>query len=245
MTMSRRNQTSCIVLFARWPTPGQVKTRLIDHLGAERSTRLYEHFIIDSLSNIEQLETELRIACCPAKSIDSFRQWLGDEYYYIGQRGSDLGRRMSGAFEDCFAQGFDSVILTEADCPDMPADYVRVAIEALQDCDAVLGPCRDGGFYLLGFRHDGFVPEALQQVKWASAAVFDQCAAVLCQFKKKLFELPLWYDVDVIEDLEYMIWRNRETEFRNSQTFKYLEQSQIIEQLAHERAYGKDTGTTH
>jgi rSAM/selenodomain-associated transferase 1 len=219
---------SCVLLFVKYPAPGKVKTRLAKKLGAERAAQVYRNFVLDILDTLQRLDVKLRIFFEPADALDGLRQWLGEDYSYIVQSGGNLGKRMKNAFLYGFAEGFSRLVLIGSDLPDLPADFISLGLEALDTHDAVLGPSSDGGYYLIGFSKEDFLPEAFDNVAWGTDRVFAHTVKMFKRHRRRLYVLPRWHDVDTLEDLKSLVARSRNTNFRNSRTFSFL-QEQVIE----------------
>ena len=86
----------------------------------------------------------------------------------------------------------------------------------------VIGPSFDGGYYLIGFRHDTFLPEAFDGICWSTETVFSETLTIVKNAGRRLYILPRWNDIDTCNDLEDLIERNQNTDFRRSMTFSYL-----------------------
>lgn len=217
----------CILLFVKSPIEGQVKTRLAGKLGHETARRLYESFVVDTLEIVNALDIHVRICFLPADAENEFKQWLGTEYEYFPQTGRDLGQRMRNAFSQAFDDGFKEVVVIGSDIPDLPAEYLYQAFTALGDSDVVLGPSSDGGYYLIGFSRDSFIPEAFDNIPWSTADVLGQTTKILKRRGRRMHLLPQWHDIDTVGDLRLLIDRNKHTAFLESETFLCLSQSEL------------------
>lgn len=217
----------CILLFVKSPIEGQVKTRLAARLGHETARRLYESFVLDTLEIVNALDIHVRICFLPADAENEFKQWLGTEYEYFPQAGRDLGQRMRNAFSEAFDDGLNEVVVIGSDIPDLPAEYLEQAFTALGDSDVVLGPSSDGGYYLIGFSRDSFIPEAFDNISWSTADVLEQTKEILNRQVRRTHMLPQWNDIDTAEDLQLLIERNKDTAFTGSETFLCLRQSKL------------------
>lgn len=146
--------SAAILLFVRAPEAGRVKTRLAAEIGAEAALRVYRRLAEHAVAEARALapEAALRIHVTPADAIGAVRGWLGGEAVYLPQSGDDLGARMRAAFEAAFADGHRRVVIIGSDLPGLSSDALRRALAALDSRRAVLGPARDGGYWLLGLR---------------------------------------------------------------------------------------------
>ncbi|HEU0078310.1 MAG TPA: TIGR04282 family arsenosugar biosynthesis glycosyltransferase, partial [Longimicrobiaceae bacterium] len=145
-----------MLVFVRAPEPGRVKTRLAAAIGAEGALRVYRRLAEHTLAEVRTLAddgVEVRVHYTPADAGAAVREWLDDGPVYLPQaEGGDLGMRMRDAFARAFADGAECVVIVGSDLPELTAALLRRAFDALDAHPAVLGPARDGGYYLLGLR---------------------------------------------------------------------------------------------
>lgn len=212
----------CILFFAKYPEKGKVKKRLAARLGEDITVELYRYFVMDSLSTLETCNVSLLVCVYPPESQKRFVQWLGVNHLYVPQQGTDLGQRMKTSFVDAFNRGFQFVVAVGSDIPDLPGEFITEALTSLKTHDAVIGPSVDGGYYLIGFKENTFVPEAFDGIDWGTHTVYQDTLVLLQNAGCNLHTLPTWRDMDTLSDLKYLIDGNRNTEFRNSKTLSYL-----------------------
>jgi rSAM/selenodomain-associated transferase 1 len=212
----------CVLFFVKSPTAGRVKTRLARELGPANATGLYKSFVLDILTVLTGLDTNLKICFDPPEAQDTLSDWLGNGFSYLPQKGRDLGARMKNAFKQAFADGFDQVVLVGSDIPDLPADFIRQAFATLDTHDAVIGPSSDGGYYLIGFSKETFLPRALDGITWSTESVLKQTLHALNECKRKPYMLPRWHDVDDMSGLKMLVERAENTGFQNSRTMAFL-----------------------
>ena len=145
-----------LVVMARQPVPGAVKTRLARHVGADAACALYRAFLTDIAAGLGAGPWRLTWAVTPA-DVD-LRPIVGAGSDCFPQRGADLGERMASCFDDLFGGGAARVVMIGADVPHLGASAVAAAFAALDTADVVLTPTRDGGYCLVGQRrpHDLF-----------------------------------------------------------------------------------------
>ncbi len=213
---------NCILFFVKYPEKGQVKTRLSAELNETIAVELYRSFVLDLLSMLEGLTLPFHICFSPENSREKFTAWLGSMYSYTPQRGEDLGQRMKNALTRTFAQGFGRAIIIGSDSPDLPKKLVREAFSSLETHDAVIGPSCDGGYYLIGFRNDAFLPEAFHGIQWSTDTVFKETLRSLKKAGLNVHELLEWQDIDTLTGLKGMFLRNHNKEFRSSITMSYI-----------------------
>ncbi|MHC4257553.1 MAG: TIGR04282 family arsenosugar biosynthesis glycosyltransferase [Planctomycetota bacterium] len=168
-----------LILFTRYPVPGQVKTRLIPELGNDMTV-----LSARSCAAAGNCAVEL---CYEGGSKKKMRQWLGDGLEYAAQGDGDLGQRMNRAFRRAFQDGFRHVVLIGCDCPDN--DSVNM----------VIGPALDGGYYLIGL--GSYVAELFSGIPWGHQSVLEETLAVARCNELNIKHLPPFSDVDRPEDV--------------------------------------------
>lgn len=183
--------TPRVVLFTRWPEPGQAKTRLIPVLGADAAAALHGRLTERVLGAMRDsgLPMEVRATGAP---LPRFRGWLGQGPVLVDQGGGDLGARLLRAAEP-------PVILIGADIPDLSARCLQAAAAALRDAPAVIGPAEDGGYYLLGLRTP--MPFLFEAMPWGTDQVFTITAERMAHRGIAPALLPTLADLDRPEDL--------------------------------------------
>jgi rSAM/selenodomain-associated transferase 1 len=215
------NRTECVLL-VRLPVSGRVKRRLAADIGSAPANELYRRFVADMLETFEKASVRPVICHHPPGAAGDVRRWLGPRYRLLGQRGRDHPERLRRAFEDLFAAGADRVLIFASDLPDLPAKTIRQAARALDRSEAVLGPGADGGYYVIGFRRESFVPGAFRGIAWSTERAFGQTAEKIRRAGRSLRTLPRRHDIDNAGDLDAFIRRNRGTGFSRSFTMEYL-----------------------
>jgi rSAM/selenodomain-associated transferase 1 len=219
---------NCVILFVKFPDKGKVKTRLSQFIGEKLTLDLYKTFVADILDKLDQRHNyNIKIAFYPHNSKRKIIPWLGKQYSYIPQRGKSLGERMANVFKQIFSEGFGKAIIIGSDIPDLPLSLITKAFISLNNRDAVIGPSLDGGYYLIGFRHDAFSPSVFKGIEWGTDAVFSQ---TLDRFGKTHIVqiLPLWKDIDQLMDIKDLLERSRNTPFENSKTISFIKSKKEI-----------------
>jgi len=212
----------CVLLFAKAPEKGQVKTRLSTYLDEEITLNLYKCFVADVIEVLKKAGHPFKIAFHPPESGKEIILWLGEEHSYTPQVGVHLGERMKNAFRGAFLEGFSEVLVIGTDIPDLTPSLIDEALEALSGNNAVIGPCLDGGYYLIGFKKETFLPDIFRGIKWSTEGVFRETMAVFSHNGYKVHVLPKLRDIDRPEDLKAFYEESRKRKSRHSKTFSYL-----------------------
>lgn len=214
-----------LIVMAKAPLAGAVKTRLQPYLNADQCAQLAECFLLDAVNKAKSLKNQrLIIAYSPAEQRAYFERLARQKISLAAQKGDNLGEKMFSAFEFAFAQKAGAAVMIGTDSPTFPADFIEQAFEYLEtNSDAVLGRSEDGGFYLIGLRKlDAGMFEA---VEWSSAKTFTQVRENIMNLDWHLREVPGWYDVDAPDDLEQLrneILNNKNAQSRAPRTFEWI-----------------------
>jgi uncharacterized protein len=190
-------RSSALIVFVRRPVLGQVKTRLAATLGDAAALRVYEHLLQHTYQLTQQLECPVYVFY--ADAVDELDIWQGHRFIKRAQQGDDLGQRMAHAFDTVFAAGHTQVVIIGSDCLQLTVEQVNTAFQHLQDCDAVLGPATDGGYYLLGLSQP--LPALFSGIAWSTGTVAAATLAKLQQGQYAVALLPALTDVDEEKDL--------------------------------------------
>jgi Uncharacterized protein conserved in bacteria len=216
-------QNRCLIIFVKYPQPGQVKSRLAKDYDSDFAAGLYKAFVLDILECAAKGPWQLRIYFDPAEKETEIKKLFSNNHEYRPQRGADLGARMKNAFADCFSEGFKSVVLIGSDFPDLPLKIIEDAFALLDGPgDTVIGPAADGGYYLIGLKAETFLPDIFSELLWSTSSVFAETVKILQACGKRTEILPEWQDVDTRDDLINLVERNKSTAFARSQTMKFL-----------------------
>lgn len=192
-----------MILFARFPVAGSVKTRLIPALGAEGAAALHRRLVLRTLRaartlcQLQNVELEIR---CAGDDAGPMQHWLGDGCLCRPQCAGDLGQRMAGAFADSFREGATATVLIGSDCPELTPQVLAAAFASLKNCPVVFGPATDGGYYLVGLTQP--LPELFQGIAWGTEIVLAQSQRILEQTGICAGQLDRLDDLDRPEDLK-------------------------------------------
>lgn len=188
--------TDVLVVMARQPTPGAVKTRLARSIGAAAAAALYRAFLVDIAASCASPDWSLVWAVTPPDAdltpiVGGARQ--------LRQRGDDLGARMHHVFADLFAAGAARVVMIGADAPHLGAAGIASAFAALERHDAVLVPTRDGGYCLVGLSAPR---ELFRGIRMGTATVCAETLAQATRLGLRVAQQPESFDIDRPEDLD-------------------------------------------
>ena len=203
--MSAADAGTAVIVFARAPSPGAVKTRLIPVLGAEGAAALHARLTEQTLETARAAALA-RIELHGTPDIDDpFLRSCARRFAaaLAAQTGADLGARMRAAFEPVLAR-HPRALLVGSDCPALTARHLRQADEALRDgADAVFIPCEDGGYALIGLRR--IDARLFDRIPWGSATVMADTRDRLAALGWRWRELETLWDVDRLEDYTRLV----------------------------------------
>lgn len=185
-----------VLVFQKNEVLGKVKTRLAASVGEKQALEIYLQ-LLD--------KTYLALRDISVSTITYFSEFIPDNPIHsaenkLVQVGQDLGERMKNAFAVNFESGMEKVVLIGTDCPSLEGTHLAQAIEALDQSDLVLGPARDGGYYLIGMkRRSDFLFEG---IFWSTELVLSQTLALAAAQGMQTSLLPVLEDIDTLEDWE-------------------------------------------
>jgi rSAM/selenodomain-associated transferase 1 len=189
-----------LVVMAKAPRPGKVKTRLSPPLTPNQASALNICFIRDTTENIQQVTEASNsaglVAYTPVGDEAAFDGLLPAGFQLLAQRGDGFGERLLFVCEDLFVCGFSSVCLIDSDSPTMPQSALLQAVERLSHVGdrMVLGGSDDGGYYLVGIKR--LHHRLFEQIDWSTQRVFAQTLERAKEIALPTELLPTWYDVD-------------------------------------------------
>lgn len=181
------------LLFLKSPRAGTVKTRLAHDLGDQAACQVYRAIVAHTLSQIPHRD-QIRIYFSPADAAQEMRSWLGPSLSYHPQVDGDLGTRIRKACTESFAAGASSVILLGGDCADLTTAHLAQAAALLAQKKPVIGPARDGGYWLLGITENH--PGIFENIPWSSETVLQETLDSFSTLTLKPHKLDLLEDID-------------------------------------------------
>lgn len=199
-----------LLVFARAPRPGTVKTRLARGIGEERATTLYRRMGRRIVAGVRSAPARMVVCYDPPDGEAEIQHWLGPSLRRCWpQGGGDLGARMCRMVERAFTDA-DRVVVIGTDTPAVDAGTVARAVEALDSADVVIGPARDGGYYLMGLRRPH--PDLFAGIRWSTDSVLAATLTRTARLGLSVTWLEVEQDVDTADDLtpEVVRWLDSE-----------------------------------
>ena len=183
-----------IIVFAKAPELGKVKTRLGEKIGPRNALIIYQHLLQKTAHVLAEIEDTIYVYGTEKEQpIEAFNKVASDQFV---QQGNDLGERMARAFDENFAQ-FSPILIIGADLWTLEKEDISNALQALKTHDIVIGPSEDGGYYLLGLNHPH--PSIFINKQWGTSTVLNDTRLEIQD--EKLYLLQLKNDIDTYADL--------------------------------------------
>jgi rSAM/selenodomain-associated transferase 1 len=227
---SRPNRT--LVIMAKAPKPGTVKTRLTESLPSPAVTALYRCLLEDTLALARSLTSVEVAVMCPEPDQDELAQLLGNTVQIVGQKGEGLAAGLTSVFRHFTATGGQHVIAFNSDSPHLAPSVLDSAFEILATHDVVVGPTHDGGYYLVGAK--AAYPALFEGDRMGTRSALDRLLT-----RTKALELSTgftepFYDIDVANDLILLARELRLAPAKAPRTAGWFgEWQQAVAQLRH------------
>lgn len=188
-----------LLVFAKAPRPGAVKTRLARTIGDDAAAAVYRRLGRLVVGQVADAPATVTVCHAPDDAGQEIRDWLGPaSVRYWPQGGGDLGARMSRMFDRAFA-GSERAVVTGTDCPAVTGGTIRRALGALDSADVVLGPSRDGGYYLMALRRPQ--PDLFTRIPWSTGTVMEETVDRCRALGLEVTCLEVESDIDTAADL--------------------------------------------
>jgi rSAM/selenodomain-associated transferase 1 len=188
---------NALIVFAKFPVPGQVKKKIGTVIGMENSAKLCEAFINDLIAEHSERDYDIYLSFIGHEHKEQYRTKFPHAILYV-QKGVNMSERVQCSFEDLL-DDYEKLALIGSDVPDLSTETVIKAFNALDSYDVVLGPVDDGGYYIVAMKepHDVF-----KGMPWGKDTLLEAQIKVLKERKLTFVLLDKLNDVDTIEELK-------------------------------------------
>ena len=184
-----------ILIFAKNPVAGRVKTRLAKDVGEKKALQVYQYLLDHSAKVTSRVNASKQVWY--ADHIKEKDIWDNEVFEKKLQSGDHLGERMENAFRSAFAEGYEKVVIVGTDLYDIQPADIDKAFQKLDEFSAVIGPAKDGGYYLLGM--NSMITKVFRNKKWSTDSVFRETMTDLQDHKT--YQLEVRNDIDILEDI--------------------------------------------
>lgn len=188
------------LVFLKVPALGQGKSRLASTMGSEVALDVAKYLLERTLAACAPL-SNVRLCYTPSAEGEMVNTWLQPGWSCRPQADGTLGQRLSQAFQEAFDGGAFGVQVIGTDCPDLNTNDLVDAERMLGRYDVVIGPARDGGYWLLGMRR--FIPELFANIPWSTDRVLDITRQRAHDLSLRVHDLRMLNDIDTEAD-----WRS-------------------------------------
>lgn len=187
-----------LIILAKNPVKGNVKTRLAASAGDEKTLLIYQELLSKTFDVTKGIFSHKFVFY--SNFVDDNDIWENNLYQKKLQEGSTLGDKMKNAFKNLFAEGYNRIVIIGTDCYELKTEDIQQAFSLLNHSELVIGPASDGGYYLLGMSE--FIPDVFDNIEWSTNKVFDQTMAVYKEMNTNVSLLRKLNDIDTIEDVK-------------------------------------------
>jgi rSAM/selenodomain-associated transferase 1 len=215
-----RNGDCTLVIMAKAPKPGAVKTRLAQSLPLTAVVELYRCLLDDTMALARSLVDVDVAIMCPASDVEELSRAVGDAMPIVAQSGDGLAAGLTSVFAHFAAAGRQRIVAFNSDSPHLPVSVLQIAFQTLAECDVVVGPTHDGGYYLVGARasYPGlFAGDGL--------GTMDAFRTLLARVRALGLSVGLtypFYDIDVAADLSRLAGELERVPARAPRTAEWL-----------------------
>lgn len=194
-----------LMIFVKNLIPGMVKTRLATDIGIDKALDVYMELVNHTNKITKKLEMNKAVYYSEYVEVEDV--WDTGGFELGAQKGHTLGEKMSTAFDEAFDSN-NKVVLIGSDCYELTSKIIESAFVMLEDHDVVVGPAKDGGFYLIGMKE--YLPQLFQDKEYSNNHVLKDLLATAEELELEVYQLPTLSDIDVLADLKAseMDWEN-------------------------------------
>jgi uncharacterized protein len=193
------NNGRTLVIMAKAPRPGMVKTRLAQGFPVEAVTELYCCLLEDTMALARSLSNVAVSIMCPASDVEELMRLTRGMVGVVAQKGEGLAAGLISVFTHFAASGRERVVAFNSDSPHLPASVLGNAFEALTGHDLVVGPTDDGGYYLVGAK--AAHPSLFEADGMGTKGALEALMARARGLRLSIGFMDPFYDIDVEGDL--------------------------------------------
>jgi hypothetical protein len=186
-----------LMIFVKNLIPGMVKTRIAEDIGIDKALDVYMELVHQTHKVSKKVSADKAVFYSEYVEIEDI--WSNGDFEPKVQKGHTLGEKMSNAFDEAF-DSYNKVVIIGSDCYELTTKIIHEAFEQLEEHDVVVGPAKDGGYYLLGM--NAFFPQLFENKEYSTDRVFDELMEETQSLSLSCYQLPQLSDVDTVEDMK-------------------------------------------
>ncbi len=194
---------TALIIFIKNPILGKAKTRVAASVGKHKALEIYKELLLHTKKVVQSVNTQRYLFY--TYFIDKADNWNNNEFHKKLQTEGDLGKKMKDAFEYCFTQGAEKVVIIGSDCGDLSKTHIEKAFNLLNHNEIVIGPAEDGGYYLLGMSKKNYF--VFENKEWSTSTLLESTISEIKQHNKTFQLLEILNDIDTFED--YKLWKEK------------------------------------
>jgi len=188
---------SLLMVFVKNLIPGMVKTRLAEDIGIDKALDVYNELVHHTHKITQKIEVDKSVYYSEYVELEDV--WNNGDFKLTSQKGFTLGEKMHNAFDEAF-DSYKKVVIIGSDCYDLSASIIKSAFEMLEENDIVVGPAKDGGYYLLGMKE--FFPQLFEGKEYSTDSVLNELLQEAEELELSVHQLPILNDIDTLDDLK-------------------------------------------
>jgi rSAM/selenodomain-associated transferase 1 len=200
--MKKKHDNVALVIFARVPVEGMVKTRIAAAVGNAAALAVYRELLEQTALSVAPLS--FHVAFTGHKDPGELATLFKCAKSFFPQTGESLGARMCSASKRMFTSGYDAAVIIGCDIPELTPAILGSAITLMQERETVLGPAADGGYYCVGCTPSSLAVFAA--TGWGTDTLFNETMAIASRERYRCSTLPVLHDIDSYDD--YLRWKN-------------------------------------
>lgn len=229
----KQGYENAIIVFARYPTEGKVKTRLASTIGDSFAKVFYRKIAENLFHHVRNVsKTNKYLFYSELNEKDKIIKWVGRKFLFAHQDGESLGERMTNAFKKVFSHGNKRVVIVGSDIPDLSKEILQDAFNQLDNYDIVIGPSVDGGYYLLGMKN--FQPEIFKNIEYSKSDVLKKTIEKITSLGLTYSTLISLQDIDTESDLIKWLDQTNSSKLKNEIELMYeLNKGRLKPKCAH------------
>jgi len=216
-----------LVIMAKAPRPGAVKTRLTPSLPLQAVTEFYRCLLDDTLTLARSLRDVEVAIMCPHADVEQLAQLAGNEANVVAQKGEGLAAGLTSVFAHFAEDHRRRTIAFNSDSPHLPRSVLEEAFEMLAAHDLVVGPTHDGGYYLVGARASH--PTLFERDGMGTSSALETLLSRARTLQLSIGFADPFYDIDVAEDLTRLAAELRQDPARAPRTARWLREWELVE----------------